>query len=409
MRHLSQPHSSSASWAAALLGFLTLEMVITSCAGSENDVGARESDTDGGSASDATADANDGACEGDCDACGSSDGLPCSDVEWTVVNTNHPGGVGLSSVWGSGPNDVWAVAAAGSAIHWDGKDWTPVPVATGWSLQAIWGTGPNDVWTVSSPNLIFHTTGFANGTAQWSPVTPIWDSSNSSDQGRRLLRTIWGTSPNDIWIGGDSSLERPPSYVRESGWRSIITDGGTGWAPISIFANHQIKAIWGSGPGDIWLVGSQGIGISFAAHTNGVAAADGGLPVWTEIDTQSLPILHAVWGSGPGDVWTVGDYGTIRHFVAGAEVWSVVDSPTTESLRGLWGAGPDDIWAVGENGTILHYDGTAWRTSTGAFPPGKKPHLFSVWGSGPSDVWAVGSGVVLHFSGSKSGARGANR
>ncbi|MDF2697267.1 MAG: hypothetical protein K0S65_5650, partial [Labilithrix sp.] len=133
---------------------------------------------------------------------------------------------------------------------------------------------------------------------------------------------------------------------------------------------------------------------------NGAKAEDG-LPQWTEVDTQSLAPLSAVWGSGPGDVWAVGDYGTIRHFTAGAARWAVVESPTLEHLRGLWGAGPNDIWAVGELGTILHYDGTSWTPSTAAFPSfpsGKKPHLYSVWGSGRSNVWAVGGDTVLRLS-----------
>ena len=212
--------------------------------------------------------------------------------------------------------------------------------------------------------------------------------------GRQTLNAVWGDGQGTAWA---ASLEG-----------QILRWDGAAWTrsyylPVSSGA-PALHSIWGSGPDDVWFVGQR----PFAAHTNGVKGPDG-LPKWTEFDTQSLAPLSAVWGSGPGDVWAVGDYGTIRHFTAGASRWAVVESPTMENLRGLWGAAANDIWAVGENGTILHYDGTAWRTSTGAFPPGKKPHLFSVWGSGPSDVWAVASGVVLHFSGSKSGARGANR
>ena len=145
----------------------------------------------------------------------------------------------------------------------------------------------------------------------------------------------------------------------------------------------------------------------FAAHSNG-AAASGEVPNWTELDTQSLAGLYAVWGSGPDDVWAVGDYGTIRHCSADTTLWTIIESPTRENLRGIWGSGRKDIWAVGENGTFLHYDGTDWRIATGGFVPGTKPHLSGVWGSGPNDVWAVGSGIVMHYSGPKPGARGAN-
>ena len=80
--------------------------------------------------------------------------------------------------------------------------------------------------------------------------------------------------------------------------------------------------------------------------------------------------------------------------------WCVVPTPLDilHTFTAIWGSGPNDVWAVGEHGTLLHYDGKSWRLSSGAFPPGKRPHLYSVWGSGPSDVWAVGGDTVLRLT-----------
>jgi hypothetical protein len=38
--------------------------------------------------------------------------------------------------------------------------------------------------------------------------------------------------------------------------------------------------------------------------------------------------------------------------------WSAVDSATVRDLRAIWGSGPQDVWAVGERGTMVHWDGT---------------------------------------------------
>ncbi len=409
MRTVHGSLSRRGASAAVMLGLTTLGTAAASCAGNEDDVTAREDDAGGNSipiVDAAAADATDGGCDGDSTDCTTHE-PPC-EAEWCPVNTNHDVRLGLSSVWGSGPNDVWVVGAAGSVLHWDGSAWTSASVGTNQSLYAVWGSGPNDVWAVSSPSVIFHTTGFANGAAEWSRAMGVADSLVDVGAFGKFVRTIWGTSSNDVWVGGDP-FARKGSYLQWGGWRSSVVDGGAAWVPAS---SNTITAIWGSGPEDVWVVGpgSRGIkyGGSSAAHTNGVVDANG-VPVWTAFETQSSEVLYAIWGSGPGDVWTVGARGTIRHFTAGASRFRIIDSPTTVTLRGVWGSGPSDVWAVGDEGTLLHYDGTTWRAATGAFPPGLKPNLYGVWGSGPSDVWAVGSGVVLHYSGPKPDAGGADR
>ncbi len=396
----------------AAIGLFALETIVASCAVSENDIGGTHEETDGGSAGDAakvTADVDDAGAEADPERCATSDS-GCDDVEWYRVDTKHPLGLGLASVWGSGPDDVWAVGAAGSVIHWDGSVWVSVPIDTKLSLQAVHGTGPHDVWVVATANMIFHSNGFASGSAQWTRVTSVWEPPYEfATPG--TLNAIWASSPNDVWTIGKHrtySFDSSFNTIIESAWRTVVTDDGIEWTSISAFDSHNVNSMWGSGPDDVWVVGSKGANsLSFAAHTNGAPVADGSVLAWTEVDTRTFSVLNAVWGSGPGDVWTVGDGGTIRHITAGAKTSSIVESPTTENLRGLWGAGPKDIWAVGENGTFLHYDGTEWRTAKGAFSSKEKRHLYSIWGSGPSDVWAVGDGIVMHYSGPRPGAQGA--
>ena len=35
--------------------------------------------------------------------------------------------------------------------------------------------------------------------------------------------------------------------------------------------------------------------------------------------------------------------------------WNSLASQTTSDLRAIWGSGPFNIYAVGDNGTVLHY------------------------------------------------------
>jgi hypothetical protein len=65
---------------------------------------------------------------------------------------------------------------------------------------------------------------------------------------------------------------------------------------------------------------------------------------WSAVESGTSARLVAVWGSGPKDVWAVGDKGTIVHW--NGAVWSPVVSGTTDALLGIWGSRPDDIWVV---------------------------------------------------------------
>jgi hypothetical protein len=68
-------------------------------------------------------------------------------------------------------------------------------------------------------------------------------------------------------------------------------------------------------------------------------------------------MLYGAWGSGPSDIWAVGDGGATQHWNGSA--WTSVASGTTRSLRGVWGSGPDDVWAVGYGGTIGRWNGAS--------------------------------------------------
>src|SRR5262249_15545018 len=124
--------------------------------------------------------------------------------------------------------------------------------------------------------------------------------------------------------------------------------------------------------------------------------------------------LNAAWALGAGDVWTVGEVGTILHY--DGKTWTSPPRSTVETLYGVWGSATDDVWAVGANETLLHYDGTKWAAATisastdGGAEAGAAavdaatadaapgPAIFAVSGTAKNDVWAAGAGgLVLHF------------
>ncbi len=87
------------------------------------------------------------------------------------------------------------------------------------------------------------------------------------------------------------------------------------------------------------------------------------------IDTQIN--VTAVWGSGPNDVWGVGTNRTIVHY--DGKVWEkaapFADEASPFTMRSVWLGGPGDVWvtagpqiyhSTGWNGPA----GTEWKTAT---------------------------------------------
>lgn len=90
--------------------------------------------------------------------------------------------------------------------------------------------------------------------------------------------------------------------------------------------------------------------------------------------------ISTAWVQDDDHIWAVGPSGTILYWDGTA--WAAQSSGDPDHLfSGVWGSGPCDIWAVGENedNAILHWDGTTW-TKQGSGAP------FAIWGSDANNV-----------------------
>lgn len=97
--------------------------------------------------------------------------------------------------------------------------------------------------------------------------------------------------------------------------------------------------------------------------------------------------LTAISGLGAADVWAVGSGGSILHYDGAA--WKSVPSGTTETLHAVWASGPNDVWVAGSTATILR--GPQW-TPQPVFTTGTAYHgrVHALWGTSAADVRAGG-------------------
>lgn len=299
------------------------------------------------------------------------------------------------AVIGAGSDGLLAVGVNG---EWE---LAQTPALDG--LRAIWGSGKRDVWAVTQGGVALHLDG-----QRWRHAWPEGIEGGTSSQDtptghsiqivtpdtERPLGDVWGSGLGELWLVGDRGL-----VVHHDG-QTWSEGAGTTAALLAVSGRLAVGAegtildttgasAAASGT-QSELRGVQDWGDSAVAvgASGTVLLFDGS--AWHPVDAGAeadLADLSDVWGSGPDDVHVVGE-GQILHF--DGEGWA----PTWEgrvALNGIWGRGPDEIYAVGDDGTLLAFDGTSWQAPETPVDT----HLEAVGAYG-EDVAVVGDkGVVL--------------
>lgn len=212
-------------------------------------------------------------------------------TQWTIVPNpaQDQAGAGLSALSVASPTSIWAVGFQGDTDgqtqhplieHWDGRAWSVVQAPSGEGaseLASVSADGPGDAWAVGYQDSSNGYTGAPlvehwNGST-WAAVTP--PSAGSFDAGKATLGAVYAASPSDVWAG-----------VRAVGnihGNVLMHWDGTSWASVPVGPQEYglsysgfydgeaggINALGGTGPGDVWAVGSVvvgGIPAPLAAH-----------------------------------------------------------------------------------------------------------------------------------------------
>jgi hypothetical protein len=315
----------------------------------------------------------------------------------------RPQGDDLISAWAIAPDDVWAGAASGALLHWDGSIWSTLDSGAS-NIQAVWASSDQDVWTIASPrpNLQPELRRF-DGTS-WS--TMLTDITGSG---------LWGSGPADVWVGSGFGIRRFDgtrwsqtwTYGAQTGVRTIIPDQ-TG----RLWSDADGVCYW---DGTVWqgLANSWGVGdhLWIAEDRHPWMGGPGPKTMrwddaawnWIEVplNVQAPSFLTALGGTGPRDLWVAltpdGDSSTLLR--GDSQSWIDIGAQVPGAIQVFAKASPSDLWAFGTGGVIARWDGATWRVvSTGTILP--LARMRSTWAAGADDVWAVGAdqtdGLILH-------------
>jgi hypothetical protein len=149
---------------------------------------------------------------------------------------------------------------------------------------------------------------------------------------------------------------------------TIVRRNGT-WNRLS--SNTSYNAMWATSPS--FIVGGGDGGIDLFNGTS-----------WSLMRGDVYRSISTIWGSGPTDIWAVGSPNTFLRFRGAA--WEQWPSVSTATATGIWGVARDTAWAVFNNGDIMRFNGTAWQTIFRTRTP-----LNAIHGSGARHLIAVGT------------------
>lgn len=354
---------------------------------------------DSGSDAEPTEDVHDGGADVAIDAstC-SADGwcatkLPASDLD-------------LTAVWSFSANDAVA-ASRTKLLQWDGTAWSAIvtdPDTDVSMLTSLWATGPNDIWGVAQ-----YRYRLVHGTRQAAGQPFTWTQAVYTPATSPALNIVRGNKPGELWIYGTKSNQ----HVFQHGVVTSEDDGNGGttqaiasWTTIAVVfpTLRSVNSFWVTPNDEIWVSGLVNSGV--AGVLRGVPSVDDPTSyTWTQVLGKSgtdFTTLSAIWAGGADDVWTTSSSGSnFRGAIdANAEsgvAWTSVPSNSLTEMNALWGVSKTDAWAVGRVGAVRHWDGTSWTVSQLAVDGIPMWQDLAAIHVGPAgDAWAVGAGVALH-------------
>jgi hypothetical protein len=311
------------------------------------------------------------------------------------------------------PTDVWAVGVYNTATrvvhplaeHWDGQQWTVAPVpeanASANLLEDVAALAPDDVWAVgyykrpTGPNqaLIEHWDG-----ATWSivPSPAVFTEANE-------LRNVAAIAPDDVWAVG--------YYCCVQGWTRPLVEhwDGTTWqvvpSPAPSLKNNEFWDVAAFSAQDVWAVGGAMTDPQHGTLRPLIEHWDG--TTWQIVPSPDPPnpygnyetYFRGVAGSGPTDVWAVGNQwsGALIEHWDGVS-WTIQPISGLGALLGITVLSPTDAWIVGYDAqpgrnlvVTLHWNGTCWVAVDAPNPGALINELDQVAASSPTNVWAVGT------------------
>jgi hypothetical protein len=293
---------------------------------------------------------------------------------------------GLRGVWVAPDNRAWAVSTGGHVLLWNGMSWHVVALMAA-DLRTVWGSSADEVWIGGERGAIFRGKITGNDVA--------FEKINIGTT--QTIGRITGTSRDDIWAiadgqSGSNNLNRV--------WRFTPADGGTGGSFVQMTvpssfthssARLRVQALWFDAT-SLWIGGYEttSCGPVDCTFQNQLVAAKWNGPTDAGPAWEHIPLLQG-YSDPVADAIASSD-GVQLLAVRGPHVQARVVRVADDATKLDPGAFDPEA-----DGGITHVGSYAWTRELA--------HEFgtpnAIWARSANDVWLVGeSGIIRHFDGS---------
>ncbi len=297
-------------------------------------------------------------------------------------------------VWGTGPDDVYAVGQPGLIYHYDGTSWQRQSCPTTVPLTSVWGDPATDrVYVTGHGGVILRSNGDGIWTAMGSGTgenlydvgefiqsKPAGDTRfvlAVGDHGTilRLAGDAWQRVVGDIMVRNNVNVPTDTlSVERDVVSLTAVFTYGVGGAYVDrrpvvggvkgcVLLNDadldwQLRPIAG---GESWVTAAMA---GPATEDNFVGTARGrlfrmaeleeGVESFVEMYSPSLgEIVYGLWADAENTVYAVSDAGRVTRINAANEPLELYNDGLT--FFDVWGSSTVDVYAVGIGGRIMHY------------------------------------------------------
>ena len=141
----------------------------------------------------------------------------------------------LFYIWGKSSNDIFAVGASGTILHYNGIAWASMESGVTYPLKKVAGNAT--IFAVGADGSVIK----YNGTT-WAAVTTL-------PRPEKALSDVWGTDiSNLIAVGIDGAIEKI----------HFVDFFNAEWVSMNSGTTGDLNKVWGIDENDVFAVGSSG-------------------------------------------------------------------------------------------------------------------------------------------------------